>query len=180
MTVQEPAITIPRLEGESNKAYATRVEYILMGPGRSFDKLRRQNAGKSGLSTRRSSMEQWSVQFNWQEHARRYDDTVAAIAAQRDAEQYVADLEEHRKRYQKTGRDLHTIATALLNQCARAVRGEVIYGADGKEYYIPSMELTPNTFSTAVRGLVVAADLEAHALRIAELLPRLDYDPDSE
>jgi hypothetical protein len=39
------------------------------------------------------------------------------------------------------------------------------------------MEMTPGALTIAARALATAADLEAHALRIADLMPKLDvYD----
>ncbi len=169
-----PQITIPKLESETPRAYAARVEYLTMGAGRSLDRLR-QNHGKT-TATYTRQVEDWSAKYGWQRHAEQYDQTLATLAAQAHAEQYRRDLDEHRQRYQKAGRDLHAIAQGLLAQCARAVRGEVVRTTDGREITIPAMELTPAALSTAMRALMVAADLEAHALRVADLLPRLGAD----
>ena len=67
----------------------------------------------------------------------------------------------------------HAIASGLLAQCARAIRGEVVIDKDGKAHTIPAMELTPASLRVAMQALTIAADLEAHALRLGELLPRL-------
>lgn len=171
-----PTITIPKLENETPRAYAARVEYLTMGAGRSLDRVAGQKGGKSGGRINNTTVENWSVKYGWAARATEYDATLATLAAQAHAEQYRRDLDEHRQRYQKAGRDLHAIAQGLLAQCARAVRGEVVRTTDGREITIPAMELTPAALSTAMRALMVAADLEAHALRVADLLPRLGAD----
>lgn len=178
MTSPLPQIDIPRMEGETARAYAARVEYITAGEGRSIDKLLDQKRIKS--VSRSSTLLHWSAKYGWVESARQYDNTLATLkaqhAAQAELSAYREALESHRTRYQKAGQDLHTVASALLTQCARAIKGERIEGKDGKIYTIPAMELTPTSLSTAMRALTTAADLEAHALRIADLLPRLNHD----
>lgn len=163
-------IELPRLPDESARAYAARVAYVTMGAGRSIERAARNNAKTI------PHYKVWSVKYGWVEHARRYDDQVAFLAVQEAAAQYRVDLEEHRARYQKAGKDLYTVAAGLLAQCARAVRGQTIRDAAGKEWTIPAMELTPATVATAMRALATAADLEAHALRIAEIMPKLSDD----
>jgi hypothetical protein len=169
---QEPVISVPRREGESSRAYEARVHYVTAGPMRSLD----QMAKDGRWSKSRSLLGRWSTEYEWVRSAKEYDDVVASLAARRASEAYLAELEDHRVRYQRAGRDLYRVANLLLNQCARAVRGETIRGADGREYLIPAMELTPNTISVVMRALTTAADLEAHALRISDLLPKLDTD----
>lgn len=177
-----PTIEIPRLPEETNRAYSARVEYLTLGAGRSFDRLldRPQSATIAPPTKRRDTLVDWSVRYNWQEHARRYDETLASLAAQAHSEQYRKDLEEHRARYQKAGRDLHAVAQGLMGTLAQSIRGRSIEGKDGKVYTIPAMEMTPNTLAIAARALTIAADLEAHALRIADILPSLTDGHDSE
>jgi hypothetical protein len=170
-----PAITIPRLDNETPKAYAARVEYVTAGPGRSLDKLR-QSYGKTTAHYTRQ-LENWSSAYNWQEHAKRYDDALAQFHIQLNVEQYRKDLEDHRARYQKAGKDLFTVAQGFMAVLAQSLRGQTIEGKDGKRYVIPAMEMTPGALTIAARALATAADLEAHALRIADLMPKLDvYD----
>lgn len=166
------SIEIPRLDGETSRQYAARVEYLAMGPGRSLVKLAevlRQKRGKTAVR----SLEEWSSAHRWREHAAAYDRMLADLAAQAHARQYQHELEKHRDRARKVSGELYDIARALLMQCGRAVRGQVIKGADGNEYTIPAMDLTPATMNTAMRGLLAALDLEAHALGVDELLPRI-------
>ncbi len=166
-----PAITIPSLENESQPAYQARVRYVVLGEQRSLDVVAQE------LHKSRSLLGRWSERHHWQEHARRYDELLASLAAQAHAEQYRKDLEEHRSRYQSAGRDLYNVAQGLMVLLAQSMRGRTIEGKDGKVYTIPTMEMTPNTLSIAARALTIAADLEAHALRIADVLPKLDvYD----
>lgn len=175
-------IEIPRLPEETARQYAARVEYLTMGAGRSFDRLleRIRSANGAHITNRRETLGAWSVRYNWQEHAARYDNALASLAAQSTSEQYIADVEKHRARYQKVGEDLYTASSALLAQCLRAIRGEVIEGADGKQYTIPRMELTPSTFATAIKGLQTAADFSAHALQLQQLIPNLSAPDDSQ
>lgn len=175
MTNTATTITIPRLPDESSRAYDARVAYVTMGPQRSIDKLAAGQKRGNGASRNRQ-LQEWSAQYGWVESARQYDEQVAFLSIQDAATQYRADLEEHRQRYQKAGRDLFTVASGLLAQCARAVRGEVIEDKHGNRHTIPAMELSPATVATAMRALTTAADLEAHALRLAEILPKLSDD----
>lgn len=155
----DPVITIPRLEGETTRAYAARVEYLTMGAQRSLDKVAKR--GQNGGGYRLPSVENWSVKYEWGQHAAAYDQTLATLAAQRHAKQYVADLDRHRAEYQKTGRDLHTLARGMLAQLVKQRM---------------SVEYRASDLATIARALTIAADLEAHALRIADLLPKLSAD----
>lgn len=74
-------------------------------------------------------------------------------------ERYVAALEEHQRRYQQTGKALHSAAIRLLDQLREAAAAQTI-------------EYTPAALTAISRALTVAADLEAHALMIADLLAR--------
>lgn len=148
-------IEVPRLDGETPRAYAARVEYLTMGAQRSIDKVAYQKGIKAG--SRSSTLLEWSRQFNWVEHAARYDQALAAVAVAEHAEQYRQELEEHRQRYQKAGQALYGVAISMLSQLRAA-----------------PVEYTPAALSTIARALTTAGDLEAHALRIADLLPKLD------
>jgi hypothetical protein len=167
-------IEIPRLPDESSRAYEARVRYVTMGPERSIDKVAHQRGIKTG--SRSTTLLEWSRQYGWVESARQYDEQQAFLTIQEAAATYRKDLEEHRAKTMKAGGDLFTVAQALLVQCGRAIRGQQIEGKDGKLYTIPAMELTPTTLATAARALTTALDLEAHALRIADLLPKLSTD----
>lgn len=153
------AITIPRLPDEPPRAYAARVVYLTLGRDRSLAKVGEQIGVRSVRY-----LEQWSADYGWGESARQYDQTLATLAARRAAQAYLDDLEEHRKRYQQSGRALHAVAVAMLTKLREASA---------------SVDYTPAALATIARALTVAADLEAHALRVADLLPRLtDDQPD--
>jgi hypothetical protein len=163
----DPAtITIPRLEGESNRAYDARVRYVTMGPDRSIEKIGQQLGYKG--ATPPGHVTRWSQQYQWFESARRYDDAVAYVTIQESAAQYRKDLEDHRERYGKAGRSLYTLATAYMNKLAQRIKD------------LDSEEIKPSRLAldvrTAAAALTIAADLEAHALRVADLLPRLADD----
>lgn len=177
-TVETPTIEIPRLPDETAKAYSARVEYLTMGAGRSLDKLR-QKYGKTTSSYTRQ-LEDWSAKYGWQKSVSDYDRMLADIAAQQHADAYRRDLEAYRDKALKAGRDLFTVAQALLIQCSRAIQGQQIEGKDGRIYTIPAMELTPTTLATASRALLQALDIEAHALRVADILPQLTEAHDGE
>jgi hypothetical protein len=165
MTTTHPDITIPRHPDESAKAYTARVEYVTMGPSRSIDRVGR-NRGKGGA--RSTVLQEWSTKYNWVDSARRYDDAVAYITIQDAAAQYRKDLEDHRQRYGKSGRELHALANTYIRKLADRLRS------------LDSADITPGRIANDVRtvaaALTVAADLEAHALRVADLLPRLADD----
>jgi hypothetical protein len=168
---EAPTITIPRLDNETPKAYAARVEYIVAGPGRSLDGVSQKLAKSVPL------LKRWSSAYDWVSHAQRYDDALTHFNIQLNVEQYRRDLEDHRARYQKAGKDLFTVAQGFMAVLAQSLRGQTIEGKDGKRYVIPAMEMTPGALTIAARALATAADLEAHALRIADLMPKLDvYD----
>jgi hypothetical protein len=163
-------ITIPRLEGETNRAYAARVEYITAGPQRDLRSLAQK------LDKSLTIVGRWSSQYDWVEHARRYDDTLAGLAIQEAAEQYRADLAEYRQRYQKAGKDLYAVAQGMLGMFANNLRGKTIKGEDGKTYTIPAVELNASTLGQVKAAFQTAADLEALALRVEHLLGKLTTD----
>lgn len=144
-------IDIPRLPNERNERYEARVLYLTAGADRNL----RETAQKCSKSI--SLIARWSDEDGWVALARAYDEAMAQRAAQAHAERYLADLEEHRARYGGTGKALHGVAMRLLTRLSA--------DADAAE-----------SLSTIARALTIAADLEAHALRIADLLPRLDAD----
>lgn len=156
--MDNPTITIPPLDGESSKAYTSRVQYLTMGPERSLEKLR-QSYGKRTASYTRQ-LEAWSTRFHWQEHARRWDEQNASLIARAASEQYRKDLEDHRARYQQSGQVLYGLAMLLATRIKKQLD-------DG------TLRLSGANLATIAQALTVAADLEAHALQIGELLPRL-------
>lgn len=160
MSTFPTTIEIPRLDGESARAYAARVAYITMGPQRSIDKVAVQQQRGNGAARSRILME-WSRRYDWVDHARKYDEQIAFLAIQEAATQYRNDLEEHRRRYQQSGKELHAIAVEMLARLRERSN---------------ALDYTPATLTTISRALQIAADLEAHALRVGDLLPRLSDD----
>lgn len=169
------AITIERLPDETPKAYQARVEYVTAGPQRSLDKLR-QHYGRTAAYTRQ--LEQWSSRYDWVECARKFDEQIAFLTTQEAADAYRRDLEDHRKRYGDAGKALYQVAGAVLQRLGKALAQPptVIEGKDGRTYEIPGVRVTPELLTTAARAMTIAADLEAHALRLGDILPRLDHD----
>jgi hypothetical protein len=153
-------ITIPRLgPHERGERYEARLQYILMGPNRSLDHL----AQKLTKSTR--LLKRWSSEDHWVDHATTYDNEMAQSAIREAAAAYRKDLEEHRERYSKSGKALHAVAVEMLARLRANTSG---------------IEYTQSAISQVSRALVAAADLEAHALRLGDLLPRLTDDADDE
>ena len=161
---------IPRLDGETSRAYAARLAYPTLGPGRSLaqvcDAKRGQTGGKAGVTNRLSTLEGWSTQHEWVKHARAYDDLLAGMALQEAAQRYMTDLELHRQRAMQYGEILCAVAIEMLAE-ARNQR--------------KTMDYSPAALNTIARALTTGMDLQAHALRVAELLPKLTTDePDHE
>jgi hypothetical protein len=155
MTKDTTTITLPRIEGESARAYAARVEYVTMGAGRSLETIG-QKLGKS-----KALMERWSSQYGWVDSARQYDEQVAYLTVQESADKYRADLEEHRKRASEAGKALYAVAGKLLQRMnAQAA----------------TLELNANSLAIIKGALQTALDLEAHALGVDAVLGKLDSD----
>jgi hypothetical protein len=150
-----PVIEIPRCEGESARAYEARALYVTMGANRSIESVA-QKLGKSSALIGR-----WSSRHEWVESARRYDEAVTYLTVQDAATAYRRELEDHRERAGKAGKALYGVAIEML----------------GKLRVAP-VEYTPATLATIARALTVALDIEAHGLRIADLLPKLEATSD--
>lgn len=167
---QSATIELPRLENESARAYAARVEYVTMGAGRSLEKLRGQSGGKAGVPNRLTTLEEWSTRYDWGDSARKYDDALASVTVQQAAEEHQKSLRAFRAKYAKSGDDLHKVASVMLSVFAQQIQGKRIEGKDGNVYVIPTMEMNANTLGQIKAALQTAADLEALALRIEDLL----------
>lgn len=176
MPTGEVATIVPRLDEESARAHAAKIAYVTMGPDRSLEKTR-QRLGKSAAGYTRT-LEEWSTRFDWAATARAWDDQQAAAALAHAADAYRRDLEDHRKRYGDAGKALYQVAGAVLQRLNKALAqpAQTIKGADGKIYELPGIKITPELLTTAARAMTIAADLEAHALRLADILPKLDHD----
>lgn len=148
-------IEIPKQAGERAERYEARTLYLTMGANRSQEHVA-QKLGKS-----RQLIGRWSAEDGWAEQASNYDQTLANLAARAHAAQYQEDLKEHRERYQKAGKALYGVATQMLASLQKSQS---------------SIEYTPAALSVIARALTTAGDLEAHALRVADLLPRLTDD----
>jgi len=167
MTSTPATITIPRLDEETPRAYAARVEYLTMGPQRSLDKLAGHKRGTSGGSN--TTAENWSVKYGWVQSARLYDQALAGVAVHRHRAEYDAALEAHRTKILDKTAGLTRILDMLENQVARAIVGQVIEGKDGKTYLVSKMAIDVSALAALVRGRLTVADMEAHALDIPGL-----------
>lgn len=158
-------IELPRLEGESGRAYQARCAYITAGSQRDLRTLAQK------LDKSLTIVGRWSSQYNWVEHAARYDETVYTLAAQEAAEKYRTDLEAHRTQANQAGDALFTVSAQLIKAINAALAGpRQIRGEDGRIYTIHNMELNANTFSIAARAMQTALDLKAHALGVDRVL----------
>jgi hypothetical protein len=174
MTDTKPTIELPRLENESARAYQARTEYILAGPNRDLRSLAQR------LDKSLTIVGRWSSQYEWVKRAAEYDRMVADIAARAQSEQYLADLEAHRKRAADSAHGLYTVSAQLIKAMNQALANpRKIKGEDGKTYTLHGIELNASAYSAAVRGMQTALDIEAHALGLSELMPKLAND-DSE
>jgi hypothetical protein len=147
-------ITLPRLEGESSRAYAARVEYVTMGAGRSLEKVADQRRIKGG-SKAITPLREWSIRFGWVESAKQYDEQMVYVTIQEAQEAYRADLADYRKRYGEMGKALYQAAGLLLRR--------VVAQANVIDVGAGSLTLITNAAKTA-------ADLEALSLRVEALL----------
>lgn len=166
-------IELPRIEGESARAYAARVEYVTMGAGRSLERLveRAQSAPKARLTQRLATLKEWSAQYGWVDSARQYDEQVSYLTIQDAADKHRADLEDHRKKAMDAGRSLYGVAGQMLQQLNVALANpRQIKGEDGKVYVLHGIEMTSATLTTVARALTMALDLSAHALGVDTVL----------
>jgi hypothetical protein len=145
---------LPRLDGEPSKAHSALLAYAALGPGRSLARV-------GSVSVSRRQLERWSTRYAWQQRVQRYDDAVAAEHIKQAAAAYLADVEAHRKRYKQAGDSLYRVAIAQLQLLAERLTG------DEAGRIVVSLSTIANT-------LVIAADLEAHALQLGPLLHTLD------
>ena len=149
-------ITIPRLENERAERYQARTEYMLMGADRSLSAVS-QKLGKS-----RELMERWSSADGWVELAAQHDQTVYTLAAQAQSDAYRADLADYRKRYGDMGKALYQAAGLLLRRVVENAK---------------TIEVGAGTLTLITNAAKTAADLEALALRVEDLLQN---EPSSE
>lgn len=154
---QQPAITIdlPRLPDETAPAYAARVAYVTMGAQRSLSAVGR-SLGKST-----TLMSRWSAAHDWARSARQYDDALAAAQAQQAAADYLAQLKRLQADSLAYGRALCGVAVEMLTELR-----------DQKK----AIEYSPAALSTIARAMTTGIDLQALALRVADVLPKLTYD----
>lgn len=149
----------PQLTTESAKAYEAFCLYCEMGAGRGV------RAVSQKLDKSRTIIGRWSSQHQWVERVRVYDASMAADVAAEHTKRYLADLEDHRKRYARAGQLLYHLSTKVLAELSKQVE---------------TLDITPNTLATVSKAFTTAADLEAHALGIDQLLPRLEKGNDDD
>ncbi len=165
-----PQEALRRLPHEPARAHGRLVKYAALGPGRSLARIAAQIAADEGapddvgkLSAKRRQVERWSSAWDWQKRVTAYDDALTVQVARDNARHYRAELEDHRVRYGGAGKVLYNVAGSLLERFRRNPE---------------EVELTPQALAVVVRALTTAADLEAHALGLDQLLPRLSGDED--
>jgi hypothetical protein len=144
-----------QLPQESPQAYQAACVYFGMGVERS------QESVSHKLAKSRQIMSRWSMQHRWVERAATYDDAVRDEEAQERTKRHLADLEDHRTRYQQAGRSLYSVAAKMLTRMHKEVDG---------------LELTPAALGILLRAFTTAGDMEAHALNLDELMPKMAGD----
>ncbi len=142
-------IELPRLDNESARAYAARTEYILMGAERSTAKVG-QKLGKT-----KDLMDRWSSRYGWADRAREYDEQMTYITIQAASDAYRADLADYRKRYGEMGKALYQASALLLKRVIEQSK---------------TLDIGPGTLTLITNAAKTAADLEALALRVEDLL----------
>jgi hypothetical protein len=147
----------PQLPSESPQAYQAACAYFGMGVDRSVTAVAQE------LHKSRPLMGRWSSQHDWVNRAAEYDAAVQEDIAQERTKRYLADLEDHRTRYQMAGRLLYQVAGKMLKRMDKEV---------------DTLELTPAALGILLRGLTTAGDLEAHALNLDAIMPSLTGDSD--
>lgn len=145
-------ITIPKLDGETPRAYQARVRYLTLGERRSLDAVAQE------LAKSRSLIARWSERYGWYELAQQYDQALAALAARAHAEEYQRDLAAHRADAMRYGQALCAVAVEMLTQ----LRG-----------VSKTIEYSPAALATIARALTTGLDLRAHALDLDKLIPTL-------
>ena len=160
MTTTIPTIEIPRLEGETARAYDARLQYLLMGPQRSIDKV--SGAQKEGKRSSRYLFS-WSERFNWVEHARRYDDAVASLTVHRATTEYQEQLENQR-------REAFSLGSEMLN-ASRAMLADIMARRQQMDY-------RPGDLAIVAKVAMAGLEARSHALNIDRLMQMLEQQQD--
>jgi hypothetical protein len=79
--------------------------------------------------------------------------------------------------YRGARRGLYAVAGVLLARLSEQAnrKPQIVQGIDGKTYEIPTMDAPAGMLAICARALLVALDLEAHALGIDMLLLKVDW-----
>jgi hypothetical protein len=164
MSKATTTIELPRLEGESSRAYQARVEYITAGPQRDLRTLAQK------LDKSLTIVGRWSSQYGWVELAKQYDSEVSYLTVQEAAEQHRADLASHREKAMTSAKNLMALAGGLTRIMGDALtQPRKVEGKDGKVYTLHKVIVDANTLTTISKALQTALDLEAHALGIDQI-----------
>lgn len=152
---------IAQLPDETDKAYDAFLRYLNMGPERTIAAVARQ------INKHATQLKDWATDNRWVERVRQHNAQVAREAQKRATEDYLKDVQEHRDRYMRTGKELHALSRALL--------GKVAEGLNNGD--IP---INTGTLNTVARCFQLSVDLEAHALSLDKLMTLLDTDEHSQ
>lgn len=153
-----PTIEIPRLDGETSRAYHARVQYVTMPAAqRSLDALARQ----IGYKTKGTpySLMNWSRQYNWVEHARRYDDAVASLTVHRATSEYQQQLEQQRQQ-------AFSLGTEMLD-AARAMLADIMARRQQMDY-------RPGDLAIVAKVAMAGLEARSHALNIDRLMEAME------
>ena len=159
MTTTMPTIEIPRLEGESARAYEARVRYVTMGPSRSIDKAADQLGIKTASNGRARHLLGWAQRYDWVESARRYDEAVTYLTVQDAAGNYRAQLEEQRTQAFKLGTEMLDAAREMLSEIMARRQ---------------AMDYRPGDLATIAKVAMAGLEARSHALNIDRLMEMME------
>lgn len=157
----------PRLDNETDPAYAAFACYCLMADDRSTARVGRE------LGKTKKLMDRWSGRHRWVERAREYDAAVIAERAQAVQDSYIERLRREQDAVLKDAEILRLLAVQMI---AGIKAGIVVTGDDGKQAVRP---LQPQAIMGALKALQLAHDLSAHGLQIEQVRERLDGEHSS-
>lgn len=141
--MEKPAISITRLEGETDKAFEARKIFLLLGSDRTMDKVV-QALNKKPSFIRHVML--WSARFQWREIAESYDNTIATLAAIDHAADEVQRQQARRERYLHAADKLLDIGLKMLERFQKE---------------LGTLEFTPTTLAQIGRAFALAQNLEA-------------------
>ena len=81
---------------------------------------------------------------------------------------YLADIEDHRRRYKKAGEELHLAVEAFLSKLGKRIEAVEVSTLDTSRF--------AQDLRSLALAITTAADLEAHCLGLDRLIKGLELD----